>query len=80
MSIGLYTQILGCANKRDPQLYKETRVRRSSLCGEMPLPQQFAEYNKEDNPACCWQQISEEGSGKASLSYYQRKAQPAPSI
>lgn len=42
--------------------------------------QKFAEYNKEDSPACCWQQISQEGNVMISLIYYQCKAQPAPSI
>lgn len=40
--------------------------------------QQFAEYNSKDNPACCLQSVSQEGTAVASLLYYQNKAQPAP--
>lgn len=55
-------------------MYVNPSLTAKCLC----ICQHFAKYNSRDNPACCLQSVSQEGSVVSSLLYYQNKAQPAP--
>lgn len=53
-------------------------VNPSHAAKRLCICQQFAEHDSRDNPACCLQSVSQQGTVVASLLYYQNKVQPAP--